>query len=92
LPSAHEQGAIDFAADSWQAFFLPKGTAGTTVQKLHDAVIATLDTQFIQDRLKETGATVVAPERRSPEHLQKFVEAEIDKWAIPIRANGILAD
>ena len=92
LPSAHEQGVTDFSADSWQAFFLPKGTPGTIVQKLHDAVIRTLDTPSVQDRLKETGATVVAPEHRSPEYLQKFVESEIRKWAAVIKAAGISAD
>jgi tripartite-type tricarboxylate transporter receptor subunit TctC len=92
LPSAHEQGATDFAADSWQAIFLPKGTPGAIVQKLHNAVIAMLNTKSVQDRLKETGATVVASDRRSPEYLQKFVEAEIDKWAAPIKAAGISAD
>jgi tripartite-type tricarboxylate transporter receptor subunit TctC len=92
LPSAHEQGATNFAVHSWQAFFLPKGTPGAIVQRLHDAVIATLDTYSVEDLLKDNGATVVTPERRSPQYLQNFVEAEIDKWAVPIRANGILAD
>jgi tripartite-type tricarboxylate transporter receptor subunit TctC len=89
LASAHEQGVTDFAADSWQAFFLPRGTSGAIVQKLHDAVVITLDTPSVQDRLKETGATVVAPERRSPEYLQKFVETEINKWAAVIGAANI---
>jgi tripartite-type tricarboxylate transporter receptor subunit TctC len=92
LASAHEQGVTDFAADSWQAIFLPKGTTAGIVRKLHDAVVATLDTHSVQERLKELGATVVAPERRSPEYLQKFVETEIEKWAAPIKANGISAE
>ena len=43
----------------------------------------------VQQRLKELGAEVVAPERRSPEYLQGFVEREIKKWAAIIRANGL---
>jgi len=35
---------------------------------------------------------VVAPWRRSPEYLQKFVESEIEKWAGPIKAAGIGMD
>ena len=46
----------------------------------------------MQERLKDIGATVVAPERRSPEYLQKFVESEIAKWAVSIKAAGISAD
>jgi tripartite-type tricarboxylate transporter receptor subunit TctC len=62
------------------------------VRKLHDAFVATIDTATVQERLKEIGATVVAPERRSPEHLQRFVESEIAKWAVSIKAAGISGD
>jgi hypothetical protein len=34
----------------------------------------------------------VAPERRSPEYLQKFIESEIAKWAGPIRALDVTAE
>ena len=39
--------------------------------------------------LKQLGATVVAPERRSSTYLQKFVIGEIDKWAAIIKAANI---
>jgi len=32
-------------------------------------------------RLKEFGSILVAPERKSPEYLQKFIQSEIEKWA-----------
>jgi hypothetical protein len=32
---------------------------------------------------------LVAPERRSPEYLAKFVVSEIDRWAAPIKASGV---
>jgi len=89
LPSAHEQGLTNFAADNWNAFFLPKGTPQAVVQKLHDATIATMETPSVRARMKEIGAAVVAPERRSPKYLQKFVEAEIEKWAASVKAAGI---
>ena len=89
LPSAHEQGLTNFAADNWNAFFFPKGTPKAVVQKLHDATIATMETPPVRARMKEIGAAVVAPERRSPKYLQKFVEAEIEKWAASVKAAGI---
>jgi hypothetical protein len=33
-----------------------------------------------------------APDRRSPEFLARFIPAEIEKWAAPIRASGISVD
>jgi len=92
LATADEQGLKDFVADNWLAFFLPKGTPAAIVQKLHDAAVATITTPAVVARLKETGSDVVAPERRSPEYLQKFVESEIEKWAAPIKAAGVVGE
>ena len=48
-----------------------------------------METPSVQQRLKDIGAIVVEPERRSPEYLQKFVESEIEKWTVPIKASGL---
>jgi len=71
---------------------LPKGTPPAIIQKLHDATVSTMETPAVQERLKEIGVTVVAPERRSQEYLKKFVENEIEKWAVPIKASGVSMD
>jgi len=92
LASAHEQGLIDFEANYWNGLFLPKGTPEPIVEKLHDAVVATIDSPTVQARLKEIGVTVVAPERRSQNYLQKFVASEITKWAGPIKISGVSLD
>ena len=51
-----------------------------------------METPAVQQLLSEIGATVVAPQRRSPEYLQQFVESEIRKWSGPIKANGLSID
>ena len=92
LASAHEQGLTDFEAPNWYGFFMPKGTPEPSIRKLNAAAIATLDTPSVQQRLGAVAATVVAPERRSPEYLRKFVNSEIEKWAVPIRMSGTLIE
>jgi len=92
LKSAHEQGLLDFDAYYWNGFFLPRGTPAAIVQKLHDASVATMETPSVQERLQDIGATIVMPERRSPDYLQRFVESEIQKWAGPIKASGVSMD
>jgi tripartite-type tricarboxylate transporter receptor subunit TctC len=92
LASADEQGLTGFSADNWLAFFFPKNTPAPLVNALHDAAVATITTPAVVARLKEIGVDVVAPERRSPEYLQKFVENQIEKWAAPIKAAGVIAD
>jgi hypothetical protein len=51
-----------------------------------------METPSVQERLKEVGTVTVAPERRSPNYLQKFVASEIEKNAAPIRAAGLAVD
>ena len=89
LPSAHEQGLADFDVPSWYALFLPAGTPADIVRRLNGATVAALNAPSVQQRLKEIGSDLVAPERMSPEYLGKFVAAEIDRWARVIKASGI---
>jgi tripartite-type tricarboxylate transporter receptor subunit TctC len=92
LASAFEQGLADLDTRGWNGFFLPKGTPAAIVQRLNEAASATIDTPSVRERLREIGVSTVAPERRSPDYLQKFVEAEIEKWAVPIRSAGVTAE
>jgi tripartite-type tricarboxylate transporter receptor subunit TctC len=92
LASAHEQGLTDFEVSGLFALYLPKGTPAATIQNLHDAAVATMNTPAVAAKLKELGVMVTPPERRSPDYLQKFVEREIEKWAAVIKAAGISAD
>jgi tripartite-type tricarboxylate transporter receptor subunit TctC len=92
LATAQEQGLADFEAITWNAFFLPKGTPAAVVKKLNDAVVAAMNAPAVKDRMRDLGVDLVAPERRSPDYLQQFVESEIAKWAGPIKAAGVTMD
>jgi tripartite-type tricarboxylate transporter receptor subunit TctC len=92
LASALEQGLADLDTTAWNGFFLPKGTPAAIVQKLNEAASATIDTPSVRERLREIGVSTVTRDRRSPDYLQKFVEAEIEKWAVPIRSAGVTAE
>jgi tripartite-type tricarboxylate transporter receptor subunit TctC len=92
LASTQEQGASNLDSDGWCAFFLPRGTPAAIVRRLNAATTATLDAPSVRERLKELGAIVVPPERRSPEYLQTFVENEIETWRAVVKATGLSAD
>jgi tripartite-type tricarboxylate transporter receptor subunit TctC len=89
LPSAHEQGLTGFDVPTWYALLLPAGTPPAIVRKLNHAAAAALDTPSVQQRLRQIGGDVIAPERRSPEYLAQFLAAEIRKWEGPIKASGV---
>jgi tripartite-type tricarboxylate transporter receptor subunit TctC len=92
LASAQEQGLADFEASNWSAFFLPKNTPATIVQRLHDATVTTMNNPTVQKRFKENGIDLVGPERQSSDYLGKFVASEIVKWAGPIKASGLTSE
>jgi tripartite-type tricarboxylate transporter receptor subunit TctC len=92
LATAQEQGLADFDAYIWNAFFLPKSTPTAIVHKLHGAAVAALERSSVREKISEMGGVVVAPQRRSPQYLKRFVESEIAKWAVPIRATGLSMD
>lgn len=92
LASADEQGLAGFDITGWYALFAPRGTPTAIVARLHDAAAAALDTPAMAERMKNIGAGLAAPQRRSTDDLRSLVVSEIAKWAGPIRASGVRAD
>jgi tripartite-type tricarboxylate transporter receptor subunit TctC len=89
VPIASEVGLVDCEAGTWFGLFLPKGSQASVARTLNDALGKTLEKSDVQAVLRETGVTVVARDRRSPEYLSHFVASEVDKWRGPIKASGI---
>jgi tripartite-type tricarboxylate transporter receptor subunit TctC len=92
VPTAREQGFGDVVASNWFAAFYPKGTPAPVLDKLHAAIVTAMDTPALQARMREIGAELVAPERRTPNYLHAFVTSEIAKWAAPIKASGAVIE
>jgi tripartite-type tricarboxylate transporter receptor subunit TctC len=89
IATADEQGLKGFAANSWNAIFLPKATPAAIVAKLNGAVLKAMATPAVAQRVRELGATLPAPEHRTPQYLQSFVVSEIKTWGDAIKAAGI---
>ena len=92
LATTAEQGLPGVEASVWNAFFFPKGTPDPIVRKLNRAMSEMLDNPAIRSKLEELGLEIVAPERRSPEYLARYLPEEIERWAKPIRQAGISVD
>jgi tripartite-type tricarboxylate transporter receptor subunit TctC len=92
VPTSGEQGLAGVESSAWNAFFLPKGAPDAIVRRLNKAMSDALDDPAMSKRLMELGLEIVAPERRTPEYLAKFVPEEIARWAKPIKAAGISGD
>jgi len=91
LPTTLEQG-LDVQAYTWSSLFLPKGAPADVVKKLNEAAAGAIATPEVQERLAKLGATVAAPNERSPQWLGDFVKSEVKKWEAPIKASGVQVD
>ena len=92
LPTALEQGTPNLEAYTWNAAFLPKGTPDDIVKKLNTAVLEAMKTPWVRERLQGLGAEIVPDDRATPQYLGKYVQSEIEKWAVPIKASGVSVD
>ena len=88
LATTGEQG-LDVQAYTWSALFLPKDAPADVVKKLNEAAVAAIATPSVQERLAKLGATVAAPNERTPQWLGEFVKSEVKKWEAPIKASGV---
>ena len=92
LPTLQSLGLKDFNVTIWHGLYAPKGTPADVVQKINEAMKASLkDPEFIK-RQEALGAVIASDDRINPAGHKKFVESEIAKWGKVIKAAGIYAD
>ena len=89
LATAAEQGLPGIQGNYWIGIFAPAGTPEPVAAKLTQAALKVLEMPATEARLREVGAAIVAPERRTPTYLKKYVPEEIASWARIIKENGV---
>ncbi len=89
VTTSKEQGIAGVDSYFWSAFFFPKNTPDSIVQKFSDASRRTLDLPVTHERLRKAGIEPIAADRRTPAYLQKFLQAEMRDWAAQVKASGI---
>ncbi len=92
IPTVDEAGLMGLYTSFWHALWLPKGTPKDIVQKLNEAVVATLAEPTIRHRLVDLGQEIPTREKQTPEALAAHQKSEIDRWWPIIRAAGIKVD
>jgi tripartite-type tricarboxylate transporter receptor subunit TctC len=91
LPTIAESGLPDFQMVVWYAMYAPKGTPKPIIDKLSAALQKALRDPEVQERLAQSGAETVPPERARPDVLRDHLKVEIDRWVPIIRRAGVLA-
>ncbi len=91
-PTLDEAGLKGFEVKVWHGVYVPKGTPKVALDKLNEALRATLKDPAFATRMAELGGDVVPVAKQSPEALKTWLQAEIEKWGPVIKAAGVYAD
>jgi tripartite-type tricarboxylate transporter receptor subunit TctC len=89
VPTTKEAGYSGVEEQNYYALFLPIRTPRDIVAKLHDAVVKTVNTPAVRDKLIESGAD---PLTLTPEEFTKFVRADIEMWRRVVKDAGVKVD
>ena len=89
LPTVSESGLRGFQMVVWYAMYAPKGTPKPVADKLSGALQKALQDPEVKERLAQSGAETVAPERARPDVLRSHLISEIDKWVPIIKKAGV---
>lgn len=86
VPTMQEQGLKGFVVSSGFAMFAPAGTPRPIVDRIHGALVKSLNDPGVKKNLTDQGAEIVA---NTPEQHDAFNKAEIAKWIKVVREAGI---
>jgi len=89
VPTTIESGFADLVVTSWQAAAAPAKTPREVVMKLNDAMVRTLRSPEVRERMMQIGFDVVAG---TPEEFGQFMKAEVERWTKAVERGGIKAE
>lgn len=80
VPTAKELG-VPFEMSIWAGLFAPKETPAEVVSKLASALDQALEEPMVRERLIQLGASIPDKAERTPAAFDRFVRAEMARWA-----------
>ena len=83
-----DQGVPGFAALSWWGIIAPARTPPAIVKRMHDELAKALKVPAVAEKLTAQGMEIVGG---TPEELDRFLKAEIERWARVVKDNKIKA-
>ncbi len=87
-PTVAEQGVAGFESVAWWGVVAPAGTPAAVIAQLNDELVKALKAPDVAEKLAAQGMDVLGSK---PEALQRFLQAEISRWAKVVKENRIKA-
>lgn len=90
VPTMAEAGLGQFVAPAWVGLSAPKGTPKEVVDTLYRALATGWrDAPDVNEQLNRLGAEAAL---QTPAEFGKFIQSEIDKWALAVKLSGAKVD
>lgn len=90
VPTMAEAGLGHFVAPAWVGLAAPKGTPKEIVDTLYKALASGWrDAPDVNEQLNRLGAEAAL---QTPAEFSKFIQSEIDKWALAVKLSGAKVD
>jgi len=89
VPTFNEAGVPGYEATVWWGLMAPGNTPARLIDKLYQAVAASLQTTDARSRFSASGAVVVG---NTPKAFGEFIQKETIKWAAVIKSAKIKVD
>ncbi len=83
-----EQGVPGYSALAWWGVIAPPATPSAILKAMHEQLAAALKNPAVADKLTQQGMEITGG---GPEEMDRFVRAEIARWAQVVRDNRIRA-
>jgi tripartite-type tricarboxylate transporter receptor subunit TctC len=92
VPTSEESGIPGLYASGWFGLFAPRATPKEVLAKLNAAMVHALADAKVKERFADLGLEIASRAQQSPEGLDAFHKAEIEKWWPIIKAANIKAE
>lgn len=89
LPTLAESGLPDFESSAWQSIWVPGGTPDSVITKLSGEIGRIIRSPELATRLTQLG---VIPVGSTPAEAERFIQAEVAKWAGIAKKSGAKVD
>ena len=88
IATVAEQGVPGFSALAWWGVIAPAATPQPVLRRLYDELKKALDNPAVTQKLSEQGMDIVGG---PPQEMDRFLRAEIARWAKVVSENKIKA-
>ncbi len=89
VPTTAEAGLPGHEVSAWYSVVVVAGTPKPVIDRLHGALVKTLQSPDVRDRLIAEGADPIG---NTPEEFGAFMIAETAKWAKVVKVSGMKAE